>query len=357
MRNALIIALLIFCCAAPTLAQSAPSRAGNTAFALNGTALHTNGQTINLWGLDNIYAGGTSENLAARVAMDDIINAGPVHCIAKSNPNMPPILAQCLNAQERDIALLLISNGYGITNRSQLEGSELLAPYIRAEQHARAQNLGLWRNLGPTQQHASAQEFLTNTPALPLPYLALLLAVPMMGFAFIGLILKRGFKELVTLQKYQIAGTQKRERELKAREKHVIAAALESEINTNRAKLDAYLIIYEELLKSLRDPTKTPKYQRAGDIIHDKPALTRTVYDSNLDKLDLLGSDITNKLSALYQNIDPNPDYRTLEPEMPIEKVWETVERIIRNAEQMIDPMDQIVGALNVILRDRRLSP
>ena len=53
-------------------------------------------------------------------------------------------------------------------------------------------------------------------------------------------------------------------------------------------------------------------------------------------------------------SIDPNPDYRTLEPEMQIEKVWEIVERIIRNAERLIEPMDKISGALNVIARDRR---
>lgn len=340
------------------MAQTAPRGTSITAYAVDAQTLAGNGTTVSLWGVEAATPRGTPENLRARAFLDDLIGDRAVRCIAKGgSPESGTMRAQCLNIQERDLGLSMISAGLVAVNRRDMADSELSGPYLQAERAARAQRAGIWGGVNTGNTPAAAVDTTSSGLIGGLPLWALagvLLIVPMLGFLIIGYIINKGFNQLVTLQKYQIAGTQKREKQLKVREKYVVAAALESEINTNRAKLDAYLIIYEELLKSLRDPSKTPKYKRAGDIIHDKPALTRTVYDSNLDKIDLLGPQIASDLAQMYLVIDPNPDYRTLEPEMPIEKVWEIVERIIRNAERLIEPMDKISGALNVIVRDRR---
>ncbi|HEY8964567.1 MAG TPA: hypothetical protein VIN59_08925 [Alphaproteobacteria bacterium] len=353
-----LILALICLVPAPLWAQQSAKPFSVAAYAVDAQTLSGGSMTISLWGVEAASPRGTPENLRARAALDDFLADRAVRCVPQGgSPQSGSVRAQCLNYQEKDVGLALITAGLVAVNRRDMMGADLSAPYLQAERQARAERKGIWGSINQTQTAPVVESNPMPSVIDGLPIWAVagaLLIVPMLGFLIIGFIISRGFAQLVQLQKFQIAGTQKREKQLKAREKYVVAAALESEINTNRAKLDAYLIIYEELLKSLRDPSKTPKYKRAGDIIHDKPALTRTVYDSNLDKVDLLGPQLTSDLSQLYLSIDPNPDYRTLEPEMAVEKVWEIVERIIRNAEHLIEPMDKISGALNVIVRDRR---
>jgi len=360
----LILGFIAFAAPAMGLAQESSKAFSTPAFAIDATTLNGNNATITLWGVEAAAPKGTPDAVRARAALDDLIGDRPVKCITTDGPaTSGNIRARCLNAAERDIGLTLVTSGLVAANRRDLVGTELSGPYIDAERRARNANIGFWgngRNIQPQQNTAPAVapsgDFLSQiTGSAPLWVIAgALVIVPVIGFLIIGVIMHLGFRQLITLQRYQIAGTQKRERQLKEREKYVIASALENEINTNRAKLDAFLVIYEELLKSLRDPGKTPKYQRGGDIIHDKPGLTRTVYDSHVDKMEILGPQLSGDLSSLYQMIVSNPDYRTLEPEVPVEKAREIVDRIVRNAERLIEPMDKVAGALSVIVRDKR---
>ena len=351
---------MAFLGAAPLYAQTTPKSASITAFAVDAGTIQGGNMTINLWGVEPATAPGTMENHRARVLLDDLIAQRTVKCVPMSDPVNGRVRAQCLNAAEKDLALQLISAGAVAVSRRDVLGSDLAKAYLDAEQKARTAGVGIWGN--GTLGNSTGSDAANSDVALPgfakaLPMWAIaaaMLLVPLLGFLVVAIILYRGFKQMIALQRYQLAGTQKREKQLKDREKYVIASALEGEINTNRAKLDAFLVIYEELLKSLRDPSKKPKYQRAGDIIHEKPALSRTVYDSHIDKLDVLGPQITSDLSNLYGMIDAAPDYRTLEPEVPIEKAREIVDRIIRAATKMADPMDKALAALSIIVRDKR---
>lgn len=360
------LALSVLFLSPAAMAQDAGGKAFTTpAFAIDATTLAGNNATITLWGIEAAAPKGTPDAVRSRAILDDLIGDRPLRCVTTdSQATTGNIRARCLNAAERDLGLMLIGGGLVAVNRRDVTGTELAGPYLDAERKARAANLGFWGGgfaNQPKQQQASPAsaasvgDFGQLTGGIPIWAIAgALLIVPLLGFLIIGIIMQLGFRQLITLQRYQIAGTQKRERQLKEREKYVIASALESELMTNRAKLDAFLVIYEELLKSLRDPSKTPKYQRAGDIIHEKPALMRTVYDSHVDKMELLGPQIAADLSSLYNHIVPNPDYRTLEPEVPVEKAREIVDRIVRNAEKLIEPMDKVSGALSVIVRDKR---
>lgn len=335
-----------------------------TPFARDVATLASNGITVGLWGIDNPGQQG-ADAMRARVYLDDLIAGQQVRCLTMAgDPASGQVRARCLNAGEKDIGLALISAGLAVVDRKDVSTSELAQTYMGAEHLAQARKLGIWGdNTAPLPSRAdaastagtssgAAADILAAIPGWLL--LSVLLGVPLLGFFMVAMILHVNFKQLIKLQKYQIAGTQKREKQLKEREKYVIAAALEQEVHSNRAKLDAFLVIYEELLKSLRDPGRTPKYQRAGDIIHEKPALTRTVYDAHVDKLDLLGPQLASDLASLYAMVTPNPDYKTLEPELPIEKAREQVDRIIRGAERLIEPMDKTSGALSVIVRDKR---
>lgn len=341
-------------------AQNALKAFSTNAYAIDAQTLNGESVVIALWGLESVYARGTPESMHARAALDDLIGDKSIHCAPMGTVVNGTVKAQCLNVQERDLGLMMIGAGFASVNRRDVADSDLKSAYLGAERQARNAQLGVWAQnnnaaVAPPQTAASGfSDMFSGLSAWVI--MGAITLLPLLGFLILGLIIHAGFRQLINLQKYQIAGTQKRERQLKEREKYVIAAALEGELNTNRAKLDAFLVIYEELLKSLRDPSKTPKYQRAGDIIHEKPALTRSVYDAHIDKLDLLGPQLSSDLSALYAAIDPSPDYRTLEPEVPIEKAREIVDRILRAAERMNEPMDKVAGALSVIVRDKRGS-
>lgn len=357
-RFALVLAVLTASLTALSAsAQVAPKPFSVTAYAVDAKSLSGGGMTISLWGIEPMTAAGTMENTRARIALDDVVGDKPIRCMPMSEASNGMVRAQCLSAQERDLALHLLSTGMVAAKRTELIGSDLANAYLGAERNARAQMLGLWGGTQAATQAAASAGFDISNMVGAVPAWAVagaLLVVPMLGFLIMALIMHSGFRQLIALQKYQLAGTQKREKQLKEREKYVIASALEGELNTNRAKLDAFLTIYEELLKNLRDPSKKPKYQRAGDIIHEKPALSRTVYDSHIDKLDVLGPQITKELEALYHNIEAAPDYRTLEPEVPIEKAREIVDKIVKGATKMADPMDKMIAALSIIVRDKR---
>lgn len=360
-RSALFLLAIM---AMPAFASGAPSAPETKAFATNALAadaqtLTGNNVTITLWGINPAAEPGSAEGIRARIYLDDLITGRPIRCLVMKGQPVAggTVQARCLNADERDLGLLMIGAGLATVDRADVAGTDLATAYLGAERQARIAHAGLW-NTGAVSAApiaAVAPDIGGGFGGVPLwAVAAALLIVPVLGFLIIGLIMHLGLRQLIVLQRYQIAGTQKRERQLKEREKYVIASALEGEVMTNRAKLDAFLVIYEELLKSLRDPAKTPKYQRAGDIIHEKPALTRTVYDAHVDKLDLLGPQLASDLSHLYNLIVPNPDYRTLEPEVPIEKARELVDRIVRNAEKLMEPLDKTAAALSIIVRDKR---
>ncbi|MBU6235561.1 MAG: hypothetical protein KGQ41_06930, partial [Alphaproteobacteria bacterium] len=264
------------------IAQSAGKDFATTAFAIDGKTLQGVNMTITLIGIDLPTGNAASiENALARAALDDAIGSKPVRCMPMGQGPNGTTRAQCLNAQERDLALYLLTSGLVTVKRGELMGSDLANAYSSAERSARASKQGIWGiNNAAVPVTGDAPSDFGMDFGMGIPMIVIMgamLVVPLLGFLIMALIMHSGFRQLITLQKYQLAGTQKRERQLKEREKYVIASAIEAEINTNRAKLDAFLTIYEELLKSLRDPSKKPKYQRAGDIIHEKPALARTV--------------------------------------------------------------------------------
>ena len=184
--------------------------------------------------------------------------------------------------------------------------------------------------------------------------IASLILGPFIGMLIVGGIIYVGFRRLMNLQRYQIALAAKKDRAMREREKFIVAASLEGEMNTNRAKLDAFIIIYEELLKNLRDPLKDHKYKRSGELMHEKPALLRNVYDSNIEKLDVLGQQIVMDVTEFYMMVEPNPKYKTIEPDTPIDDVIDFVSSIVDGAEKMLVPLDKISASLNVIVRDKR---
>lgn len=336
------------------------------AYAIDGATLRSKNMIIQLWGIDPLIIKNTVSGLKARVRLDDLIDDRPVSCSIIKRPR-GKIIAQCMNAKQQDLSYALIESGLAIVNRGDIVGSDFQKPYSNAEKRARLTSIGLWKSVGDNGAASSESEDTQSSSASTsgssglvgsrTDYYILLGAIvlgPIVGLVIVGFLITSGLGRLVKLQKHQIALARQKERALQEREKFVLASSLEGEINTNRAKIDAFLLIYEDLLKNLRDPSKTPKYKAAGDIIHQKPSLSRSIYDANVDKLDILGTQIMSELSQAYLNVEANPNYITLEPETPIDQAVDQVQKIIQAANNMIEPLDTIGSALSMILRDRK---
>lgn len=146
-----------------------------------------------------------------------------------------------------------------------------------------------------------------------------------------------------------------REDDLKSREKLVIAAAIEGELMSNQAKLQAFLTVYQEMIKNLKEPTRAPKYKQPGEVIHEKPALTRTIFEAYADKLVLLGESMARDLAKIYAEIETNPSYKTLTEDLSTDQTIHIVERIVESAQSLNGPIEKAIGALGVIARNRQM--
>lgn len=144
-----------------------------------------------------------------------------------------------------------------------------------------------------------------------------------------------------------------REERLRKRERLVVAAAFEGELLANRTKLEAFILIYQEMLRNLKEPGKAPKYRQGGEIVHERPALARTIFDAYADRLDLLGPDMAGDLSRIYAEVETDPSYKTLSADLSTDQALHIVERIVESAKALIAPMEKTIAGLRVIVRDK----
>ncbi len=321
--------------------------------ALQGATLKSTRYNIVLWGVEIPDEVDPSLSLRARALLDRAISGKPVQCNVMQWSAGTPI-AQCLNSNEQDLAMILLEAGLAHTNREVLFGHSLAQPYFEAEQRATVMRRGLW--FDESEAAANILDFANLRPELQrnlFIVIALLAAGPAIGLIIVALIMFTGFGRLISMQKSQIARANKDERDLKTREKFVVASSLEGELTANKSKVEAFVSIYKELLRDMRNPNKVPKYQQTGDIVHEKPALVRMVYDANINKLEMLGPSLAGLLSKLYAEVETNPKYTSLEPDVPLKDAEAKVESIIIDAEKMIPHMDKILSGLTVIARGK----
>lgn len=172
------------------------------------------------------------------------------------------------------------------------------------------------------------------------------------GFVVVSLILIVGFMNLKQALDKQVNFERRRQKILISREKAVLAASLIGEINENKNKCEAFVTIYAEMLRNLRDDTRKPSYQQTGDFVHKTPALSRAVYDSNIANLSMLDPVVATKLSEVYAMIETDPEYLSLEPDLPLDTAVRLVEMVVKNAEATHRVLNDLVPSLEVVVRN-----
>ncbi len=172
------------------------------------------------------------------------------------------------------------------------------------------------------------------------------------GFALLSLIMIWGFRKVSKSVDRQAYFERKRQKILVGREKAVLAASLMGEINENKNKCEAFITIYSEMLRGLRDDSRKPSYQQTGDFVHKSPSLSRFIYDSNLVNMTMLEAGLVTELAEIYSIIETDPEYLSLDPDMPLETAVRLVEMIVKNAESVIGALSKVHPSLEIVVRN-----
>jgi hypothetical protein len=174
----------------------------------------------------------------------------------------------------------------------------------------------------------------------------------LIGMGILVVIMMIGFNRMLKIQREQLKRIGDDEKALQRKEKIVLASAFSNELTENKIKCEAFITIYTELLRSLRELDKSAPYEQTGDFIHQHPPLSRTIFDNNVEKLSLFGPKTANDLTATYAAIRSEPQYFTLETSMPRAAAIRIVEMVIDDAQKTLEPIEPLAAALNVVVRD-----
>ncbi len=336
----------------PVAAQDAnqrPEQFASTATAVDGVNLLTNRYMISLWGVEPIEAAGTTLSIKARTTLDNLIGGQPVRCEVKEWRSDRPV-ARCLNAQEVDLALAMITAGYAVVDRPLVSGSVFDTQYKAAEQKAQEEQAGGWVE---TAKDSAFMKYFGNDERLVSGWILGVILIPLITFVLLTALLMARFSRMERYLQNTIGESEARSKELREQERFVVASMIEGELSANKGKLEAFIIIYKDLLKSLRQ-SKEHRYQTNGEIVHDAPLLERAVFESNMNRLNLLGSSMAGEVVGLYSYVQSNPKYTTLDSSIPVDEAILKVQKVVADAESLIPRIDKIIQSLHVTIRDKQ---
>jgi len=303
--------------------------------AANAVRLIAGKTPIQLWGVREINGMSAQFEVAARSGLDNVVGGAKIRCHLK-NKAEGLIHAQCSNNADLDLGLYVLQQGYGVADRSVVYGTVFEEPYIQAEIEAQNQGLGVWASDaggGNNEDEEGSFVFVLG---------AFLLLCILGAFAVLTLTIMRGFQKVTDAQE-QNTDMIVRERQLRDKEREIFATMLDSEIKANKSKVEAYLVVYDEMLKSLKDEENPPKYKDAGDIVQAQPAMERAIFDRNTDKLDILGDQLSSEVIHFYARIKSKPDFINLEPDMKVEEAVGIVQKSYNNALRLNKISDRLI--------------
>lgn len=317
--------------------------AGVSSFAakvLDSTTLVYGSTKIFLWGLEKINTEDTSFHLKARNALEKMVGNASVTCSIKDKQE-DYITAQCVNGKEEDLGLFLLRSGNAIVDRLVIYNSVYEKPYLAAESAAQLNMSGVW-DVGDNKDQVSQGFFSLGNDTLVKSIMSAMVAFVVMVVIFIIYIM-RGFSRIVAIQNKSISLAAK-ERALRNKEKHVIACMIDAEIKTNKSKIEAYLVIYEATLREFNVRDSVPRYQKTGEVVQKSPGLGRSVFDGNVDKINLFGARMASVIIHYYARIKTESDYIEIPPDMPQEEAQYIIENIVANAKKLNEISDKLIS-------------
>lgn len=364
------IAILSFCLmslflgAGPALAQkvpAAPPAAVETATklpdrilrpmrAIDQQTLRAEGVTIRLWGIMPAQTYETPLALKALDVMDKLIQEQLVNCKIVGGV-MPELIGRCSTQNNQDLALELLGRGYAIVDRQQTYDSVFATGYEKAQEAARLNSRGIWAMV-------NREERPDLTPKWLQPYMTFILPMalifgPFLGLVIIALIAHGWLRSIARAQAAETVSAHKKESALEARERQVLVTTLEVELAENKNKIEAFLVIYGDMLRALNDPSEEPKYRQVGDIVQKHPNFSKTVFEANVNKLSLLDIKMAGQISKLYAMLPDEAEYINLDQNVPVNTAVKLVEKVLRETEELLEPLNALIADLQKLPQSR----
>jgi hypothetical protein len=300
---------------------------------LDPITLQANGTRIILWGVKPADAPGLS--LKAQDMIERLIGTQPVNCKMISGA-APDIVARCTAFTNEDLGLELINHGYAVLDRRQAGDPVFISTYAAAQKTAHQNGQGVWRLVDQDDKEGAAPQWLQE----------MLSWGPIGGLLLVALVMHYRLKRMENLQREEQEEAKHKESTLVSREKSVLISTLESELIENKNRIEAFLTIYGDMLRSMKNVDEVPHYKRAGDIIQKHPFLSHTVFDSSVNKLSLLDMKLASQLSKLYLSLPKEQEYINLEASVPLDTALALVEKVLKEAEAMMPAINQMIDAL-----------
>jgi endonuclease YncB( thermonuclease family) len=328
---------------APPAVAGLPARIKRPMRAVDPMTLRGEGYSIRLWGIKPAQTAETPLELKALDRMDALIQEGEVDCQIMGG-QMPDLLALCKSQSHQDLAIELLSNGYVIVDRRQTYGSVFASAYEKAQEQARLNSAGVWSYVNAEQKQSSVPKWLQPHMEIIIP-IALVFG-PFGGLLMVAFIMWYWLKRMAFAQEQESEQSSRKEAMLLTRERQVLVSTLEGELLENKNKIEAFLVIYGDLLRALKDPNEVPKYQQGGDIVQKHPSFSKTVFEANVGKLSLLDIKLAGKVSKLYSSMPKDQEYINLEPGVPLDTAVQLVEKVLKEAEAMLVPINAVIAGL-----------
>jgi endonuclease YncB( thermonuclease family) len=320
-----------------------PDRIVRPMRAVDQLTLRAEGVTLRLWGIKPGQTNETPLELKALDLMDSLIQERQVNCKIAGGV-MPELVARCVTSDNRDLALELLASGLVVVDRRQTYDTVFATAYEKAQETARLNEQGVWALIKTEQNRGSMPKWLENHMAWLLP-LALMIG-PFGGLLIVALVVRHWLKSMSDAQSAENLRAQQKESMLQARERQVLLTTLEGELQENKNKIEAFLVIYSDMLRGLREGADTPKYQQIGDIVQKHPNFGKTVFESNVNKLSLLDMKTAGRLSKIYSAMPKENEYINLDQSVPLDTAVKLVEKVLKEAEDMLPQIQQVIDEL-----------
>lgn len=325
-----------------------PERIVRPMIAIDPISLQSEGMVIRLWGIRQAEMSETPLELRALDLLDGLIGNEQVNCKIMSG-NLSQLVARCATHTNQDLSLALLINGYAIVDRHQTYNTVFASAYAEAQETARLKGAGVWRFVNEPESKSILPKWMK-------PYIEVLVPVslifgPLLGLSIIAFVMRAWFKRVNERQEDALERARYHEDALQQREAQVLVSTLEGELVENKNRIEAFVLIYGDMLRSLKNPNEAPKYQEIGDTVQKNPTCSRVVFEANVGKLSLLDIKLAGMISKLYTSFPREQTYINLEPETPLETAIKLIEKIVAEAEAFLPPVNQVIQELQKINR------
>ncbi|MDE1151800.1 MAG: hypothetical protein PW788_04605 [Micavibrio sp.] len=332
-----------------------PDRVVRLMRAIDPITLRIEGASIRLWGIKPASSAETPLELKALDLMDKLIQEQQVNCKIMGGTPLE-MVGRCTTQSSQDLALELLDNGYVVVDRRQTYNSVFATAYEKSQEAARVNAKGVWNIVAEEDKKDE-----NGVPKWLKPHMAFLIPMalifgPFGGLLVVSLIMWYWLKRMAYVQEQEAEQSSRKEAMLINRERHVLISTLEGELTENKNKIEAFLVIYGDMLRTLKDQTEVPKYQQSGDIVQKHPAFGRAVFEANVGKLSLLDIKLAGQVSKLYSAMPKEQEYINLEPNVPLETAVKLVEKILKEAEVLLEPIGNLIIGLQVSQQQKKAS-